>query len=122
MINTTITTIISNTASVCIIITIILSLPTPLPFIITPAAHQTNYRCIHYSFADDEPDEEGSPQHYVLIHGFLSASILQHLANIGVQVNAIIKLQQDEYRTIPPAYLTEETHEDVEEEVIEPGN
>jgi hypothetical protein len=79
-------------------------------------------RWIHYSFADDEPDEEGSPQHYVLIHGFLSASILQHLANIGVQVNAIIKLQQDEYRTIPPADLTEETQEDVEAEVIEPEN
>jgi hypothetical protein len=65
---------------------------------------------------DDEPDEEGSPQHYVLIHGFLSASTLQHLANIGVHVNALIKLQQDEYRTVPPP--TEECHEDVEDEVL----
>jgi hypothetical protein len=31
-------------------------------------------------------------------------------------VNAIIKLQQDEYRTEPPAHLTEEIHEDVEAE------
>ena len=67
---------------------------------------------------DDEPDEEGSPQHYVIIHGFHTASTLQHLANIGVHVNAIIKLQQDEYKTVPPAHDTEETHDDVETEVL----
>ncbi|XP_028409597.1 sperm-associated antigen 17-like isoform X2 [Dendronephthya gigantea] len=65
---------------------------------------------------DDEPDEEGSPQHYVLIHGFLSASTLHHLANIGVHVNAIIKLQQEEYRCKPQEHPKEEMHEDVEEE------
>lgn len=48
---------------------------------------------------DDEPDEEGSPQHYILIHGFTVASTLQHLVNIGVHVNAIIKIKQNEYAT-----------------------
>ena len=67
---------------------------------------------------DDEPDDEGSPQHYVLIHGFTAASTLQHLANIGVDVNAIIKLQQDEYKTKSSLNLTEETHEDVEEHEV----
>lgn len=68
--------------------------------------------------ADDEPDDEDSPQHYVVIHGFLHASTIQHLANIGVHVNAIIKLQQDEYRAKILGNVTEETQEDVEDEVL----
>ncbi|EDO30653.1 predicted protein [Nematostella vectensis] len=46
---------------------------------------------------DDEPDENGSPQHYVIIHGVLMAPVLQHLSDIGISVDAIIRVKAESY-------------------------
>ena len=56
---------------------------------------------LHSFETDDEPEDDDSPKHYVIIHDFPNASTLQDLSNIGVNVNALIKLQLDEYQNVP---------------------
>lgn len=51
---------------------------------------------------DDEPDDEGSPQHYILIHGVLTASVILHLSEIGVNVDAIICVKAQNYKSLTP--------------------
>ncbi|XP_068698646.1 sperm-associated antigen 17-like [Montipora foliosa] len=49
---------------------------------------------------DDEPDDEGSPQHYILIHGILTAPVILHLSEIGVNVDAIICVKAQNYKSL----------------------
>ena len=59
---------------------------------------------------DDEPDEEGSPQHYVLIHGILTAPVIQHLTEVGVNVDAIIRVKAQNYERFAPAVPKADVH------------
>lgn len=52
--------------------------------------------------ADDEPDAEGSPHHYVLIHGILTAPVIYHLNEIGVNVDSIICVKAQNYDSLTP--------------------
>lgn len=65
---------------------------------------------------DDEPDDEGSPQHYILIHGILTASVILHLSEIGVNVDAIICVKAQNYKSLTPlSAQQDESKEDNEE-------
>ena len=57
---------------------------------------------------DDEPDDEGSPQHYVLIHGILTSQVIYHLSEIGVNTDAIITIRAETYDKHDDISLTEE--------------
>ena len=60
---------------------------------------------------DDEPDTEGSPHHYVLIHGILTAPVIYHLNEIGVNVDSIICMKAQNYDslTTTPAHQHDES-------------
>ena len=66
---------------------------------------------------DDEPDDEGSPQHYVLIHGILTAPVIYHLSEVGVNVDAIICLKAQNYESLTPAPEQEDDGKGGEEEL-----
>lgn len=51
-------------------------------------------------FIDDEPDD--GPEHYILVQGFNDAKLIAALADIGVNVNSVIRLSSQEYAK-PPA-------------------
>lgn len=51
---------------------------------------------------DDEPDDEGSPHHYVLIQGILTASVISNLIEVGVNVDALICLKAENYDSLTP--------------------
>ncbi|KAK2570951.1 Sperm-associated antigen 17 [Acropora cervicornis] len=69
---------------------------------------------------DDEPDDEGSPQHYILIHGILTASVILHLSEIGVNVDAIICVKAQSYKSLTPlSAQQDESKEDNEENAKE---
>ena len=53
-------------------------------------------------FVDDEPDEPGSPQHYVLIHGILTSQVIYHLSEIGVNIDAIVSIKAQSYDKFSP--------------------
>jgi len=69
-------------------------------------------------FSDDEPDDEGSPQHYVLIHGILTAPVIYHLSEIGVNVDAIICVKAQNYESLTPTPEQQEERRDGEEEAV----
>lgn len=46
---------------------------------------------------DDEPDDEGSPQHYVLIHGIWMAPVINYMADLGINIDAIICAKSETY-------------------------
>nr|XP_006825433.1 PREDICTED: sperm-associated antigen 17-like isoform X3 [Saccoglossus kowalevskii] len=46
-------------------------------------------------YIDDEPDD--GPQHYVIITGFPQAQLLSILADLGVVINCIIKMESEDY-------------------------
>ena len=52
--------------------------------------------------SDDEPDAEGSPHHYVLIHAILTAPVIYHLNEIGVNVDSIICVKAQNYDSLTP--------------------
>ena len=72
--------------------------------------------CLGLTVTDDEPDDEGSPQHYILIHGILTASVILHLSEIGVNVDAIICVKAQNYKSLTPlSAQQDESKEDNEE-------
>lgn len=67
---------------------------------------------------DDEPDDEGSPQHYVLIHGILTSQVIYHLCEIGINVDAIISVKAQSYdRFLPKSETVAEREPGVTEGV-----
>ena len=56
---------------------------------------------------DDEPDD--GPEHYVFVSGFHQPLLIPLLAELGVNVDAIIKVISDDYEVLqpPPATATE---------------
>ena len=75
------------------------------------------YYCFVFeTVPDDEPDDEGSPQHYVLIHGILTAPVIYHLSEVGVNVDAIICLKAQNYESLTPAPEQEDEGKGGEEE------
>ena len=70
-----------------------------------------------FSFAiDDEPDDEGSPQHYILIHGILTAPVIHYLSEIGVNVDALICVKAQTYGSLTPAPERQGQTKDQEDE------
>ncbi|PFX34574.1 Sperm-associated antigen 17 [Stylophora pistillata] len=57
---------------------------------------------------DDEPDDEGSPHHYVLVQGILTASVISNLIEVGVSVDAVICLKAENYGRLTPATQQQE--------------
>ena len=75
------------------------------------------FNLLSYWFdADDEPDDEGSPQHYILIHGVLTAPVLHHLSEIGVSVDALICVRAQNYESLTPVLEQHDESKDVESE------
>lgn len=68
-----------------------------------PLANCLFFEFIFTCIIDDEPDDEGSPHHYVLIHGILTASVIYHLIEAGVNVDAIICVKAQNYDRLTPA-------------------
>ena len=74
-------------------------------------------RLLWFSFAiDDEPDDEGSPQHYILIHGILTAPVIHYLSEIGVHVDALICVKAQIYESLTPAPEQQGETKDTEDE------
>jgi hypothetical protein len=46
-------------------------------------------------FSDDEPDD--GPNHYVLVHGFTESYLINLLDELGITVEAIIKVKSQDY-------------------------
>ncbi|XP_078373230.1 sperm-associated antigen 17-like isoform X2 [Oculina patagonica] len=63
---------------------------------------------------DDEPDDQGSPQHYVLIHGILTAPVIYHLNETGVNVDAIICVKAQNYDCLTPTPVQQDENKEVD--------
>eukprot|EP00058_Branchiostoma_floridae_P002587 XP_002588075.1 hypothetical protein BRAFLDRAFT_83075 [Branchiostoma floridae] len=46
-------------------------------------------------YIDDEPDD--GPQHYMLVHGFHQPQLVMALADVGVNVDALLKITSEDY-------------------------
>ncbi|KAI8520911.1 Sperm-associated antigen 17, partial [Branchiostoma belcheri] len=46
-------------------------------------------------YIDDEPDD--GPQHYVLVHGFHQPQLVMALADVGVNVDSLLKITSEDY-------------------------
>ena len=68
--------------------------------------------------SDDEPDDEGSPHHYVLIHGILTAPVIYHLNEAGVNVDAIICVKAESYDSLTPTPVQQDESKDGEVETV----
>jgi len=66
--------------------------------------------------SDDEPDVEGSPQHYVLIHGILTAPVIYRLNEIGVNVDSIICIKAQNYDSLTPTPVQQDGNKDGDDE------
>ena len=75
-----------------------------------------NFFYFDLTVTDDEPDDEGSPQHYILIHGILTASVILHLSEIGVNVDAIICVKAQNYKSLTPLSAQQDESKDDNEE------
>lgn len=75
-----------------------------------------NLIALCFLFSDDEPDDEGSPQHYVLIHGILTAPVIYHLHETGVNVDAIISLNSQNYSSLAPTPVQQDENKDGSDE------
>ena len=73
---------------------------------------QSDFTYIHVS--DDEPDVEGSPHHYILIHGILTAPVIYHLNEIGVNVDSIICVKAQNYDSLTSALVQPDESKDDE--------
>lgn len=49
-------------------------------------------------FADDEPDD--GPEHYIFVSGFYHPHLVPLLSDIGVNVDAMIKVMSDNYEVL----------------------
>lgn len=56
---------------------------------------------IVFDYLDDEP--QGGPSAYIFLHGFNESEIFSHLADIGITVNALVKLTNTATDTLEPA-------------------
>ena len=57
--------------------------------------------CVCCLFLDDEPDDGAN--HYIIVYGFHSAHIFGLLAELGINVSSIIRINSQDYsRFIPP--------------------
>ena len=75
-----------------------------------------HFNFFYFGVTDDEPDDEGSPQHYILIHGILTASVILHLSEIGVNVDAMICVKAQNYKSLTPlSAQQDESKDDIEE-------
>lgn len=72
-----------------------------------------------FFFSDDEPDDEGSPQHYVLIHGILTAPVIYHLHETGVNVDAIICLKAQTCDSPAPTPVQQDENKDSGDETAQ---
>ena len=54
-----------------------------------------------YHFVDDEPDEPDDPNHYIIITSVYDPHVLQPLIDLGVPIDAIIKLKSESYDVKP---------------------
>lgn len=75
-----------------------------------------NFFYFGLTVTDDEPDDEGSPQHYILIHGILTASVILHLSEIGVNVDAIICVKAQNYKSLTPLPAQQDEDKEDDEE------
>lgn len=69
---------------------------------------------LYILISDDEPDDERSPQHYVLIHGILTAPVIYHLNETGVNVDAIICVKAQNYDSLTPTPVQQDENKDVD--------
>ncbi|XP_078001373.1 sperm-associated antigen 17-like isoform X2 [Glandiceps talaboti] len=65
-------------------------------------------------YIDDEPDD--GPQHYIIITGFPQAELLALLADLGICINSIIKVESEDYSRFEKK---EEEDEEVQEDKLD---
>lgn len=99
-----------------IIVNYILSKIFPAKNSFHKVSHHLNFFYFGLTVTDDEPDDEGSPQHYILIHGILTASVILHLSEIGVNVDAIICVKAQNYKSLTPLPVQQDEGKEDDEE------
>lgn len=61
-------------------------------------------------FVDDEPDD--GPQHYILIYGFNHPHLPTYMAELGLNIDAVVKVTSESYERFKPPPPPEDQDEE----------